>query len=356
MLIRPAPFPGELDRGYMGRVMRINGIVKETDAVDLLSAWAGGADKSRQKLSLIESLSLVAGMDLPMFVTRHTTFPLRRGITSCRPDLPHGSESNRRMLWSSGMGRTRMGAYFCTECAKEDLGFHGQSYWRRKHQIPGLLCCPKHSTPLRYMDDESAFFLSPMGLINDARAVDAERAREVAGNETIQRYLQICRGLMERTSPLSAGAVQTVLNSRAFSLGLQTRGQSVTAPLLSDVVIYRCGRTWLATVLPVLADKPESVLLNRFDGMLYLSTYAGSTASYALACAALFDTADEAINALSNPTTVLERCRQWQINPTQEELVHAYIQSRGDRAQIASHLGIPIWMVGFRLRKIGCRN
>ena len=77
MLIRPTPFPEELDRGYMGRVMRINGAAKETDTIALVSAWAGDADKSRREFSRLESLSMVAGMELRAFVVRHTTLPLR---------------------------------------------------------------------------------------------------------------------------------------------------------------------------------------------------------------------------------------------------------------------------------------
>ena len=38
---------------------------------------------------------------------------------------------------------------FCPECAQEDLrGAHGEPYWRRLHQITGVLVCPIHATPL----------------------------------------------------------------------------------------------------------------------------------------------------------------------------------------------------------------
>ena len=252
------------------------------------------------------------------------------------------------------MRLARTGAYFCAECAQEDLGFHGQSYWRREHQIPGLLWCPKHSTPLRYMDDESAFLLPPVALINDAHAVDAEWAKEMAGNETVQRYLQICSTLMERTSPLAVKAVRDVLQSRASNLGFQIYSRPVTAPLLSDDVIKRCGRTWLATVLPPLADKPEGVFLSQLDGVLYLNTSASGTSSYALACAVLFDSSDDAVNALTNPSSGTQpKRRRRKISLSQEELVDAYVQSRGDHAQVASLLGVSMPTVAARLKKAG---
>jgi hypothetical protein len=33
---------------------------------------------------------------------------------------------------------------FCPECFKSDYEKYGESYWRRLHQVPGVLVCPKH--------------------------------------------------------------------------------------------------------------------------------------------------------------------------------------------------------------------
>lgn len=37
---------------------------------------------------------------------------------------------------------------FCPKCYKEDINILGESYWRRIHQIPGVLYCTKHRCPI----------------------------------------------------------------------------------------------------------------------------------------------------------------------------------------------------------------
>lgn len=38
---------------------------------------------------------------------------------------------------------------FCPECMKEDIDKHGETYWHRIHQTPGVLVCPKHKILLQ---------------------------------------------------------------------------------------------------------------------------------------------------------------------------------------------------------------
>ena len=357
MLIRPIPFPEELERGYLGRVMRINGLKDVKETVAQMTAWAGFTNKSRREHSTLELLSMVAGMEITSFVTLHTTLPLRRGITSYQPDLPHGCDSHRSMLWTTGMRMTRSGAYFCRECAHEDVDFHGQSYWRREHQIPGLLWCPKHSTPLHYLDNKSAFLLPPIAHIEDASVVDEAWAKETQRNENIQKFLDLCNALLETHSPFDVKIVRDVLRSKASEFGFRDHNRPSKDPLLSDEVIARCGRTWLAMVLPSLAGKPHGKLLNQLDGVLYQATSASSVYAYALACAVLFESADEVMNAISSPETAQQPKRRRRIiDISREELVAAYVQGQGNYAQAASILGESVQIILTRLKKLGFPN
>jgi TniQ len=36
----------------------------------------------------------------------------------------------------------------CKECLRQDISLNPYGYWRRAHQLPGLLLCPTHHTPL----------------------------------------------------------------------------------------------------------------------------------------------------------------------------------------------------------------
>lgn len=357
MLIRPAPFPDEIDRGYLGRVIRFNGAANEKEIDALMRAWGGVSDKSWREVSCLELLSKVAGMSVPEFAGQHTTLPFRRGITSYQPKLRHGCDSNRAMLWTSGMRLARTGAYFCEECAHADQRFHGQSYWRRELQIPGLLWCPKHSTPLMYLDDPLAFLRSPADSLSLCNTVPEDWAMDVMANKVIERYLEICFALLERSYPLDVKAVSTRLRIQASQRGFQTHGGPVKSPLLSDAVIEQCGRPWLATVMPALADKGQGTVSTKLDGVLYLKTSASSVISYALACAVLFDSADDAINSL------LEACNsprsdERPLNAVidRDQLLSAYIQARGNYAEAARLLPGPSQAIARQLRSFGMPN
>ena len=289
MLIRPEPFPEELDRGYLGRVKRINAAISEKNAVELMSIWAGVADKTRREVSCLELLSKVAGVDVSMFVRQHTILPFWRGISALQPHLLHGNEQMRSLLRSTGMRLARKGAYFCAECVNEDQNFHGQSYWRREHQIPGMLWCLKHATPLKYTKDESAFLLPPATQLENCQSVDEEQwIKQAFNNKAIHRYQEICSNLLNTRKPFDVRYVLVKLKEKASEFGFPTRRGKVNTLLLSDAVIYVFGRTWLGSVMPALAYKPKGWFLGQMDGVLNLKTSIPSVISYVLALAVLY--------------------------------------------------------------------
>ncbi len=356
-IIRPISLPDELDEGYAGYVMRLNGLSSMKELDGRLRAWSGCADKSGREISRVELLSNVAGLTVREFVLRHTTLPLRRGITSYQPNLPHGSDQNKDMWWTVAMRATRPGAFFCKKCIQEDLSFHGRSYWRRAHQVPGLLSCEKHASPLSFCKDQEAFHQPPSHWVDQCETVDEVWAEEVMGNETVVRYLAICDGLMTRGQPFAVDHVSLALRTRAASLGIQTYSGKVVAPLLSDKVIDCCGRRWLALLMPTLAEKQERVILNRLDGVLYMSKASSNVLAYVLACAVIYPSADEALNALARPLGVIRKgTRRQQTRIAQNELTSAYAAAKGSYVETAKLLDVTFAAVAKRLSKMGLPN
>jgi hypothetical protein len=260
------------------------------------------------------------------------------------------------MLWTTGMRMARTGVYFCAECAKEDQDFHGQSYWRREHQLPGLLWCTKHTTALKYVENEHAFLSPPAANLHHCQVIDEIWAKEAFDNRLIQRFLEISFGLMDREAPLDVKRVSAILKAKALASGFQTHGGKVKAPLLSDAVIKAFGRPWLATILPRLADKPAGVLLSQLDGVLFLSNSASSVSAYILACALLFESADTALNALQASQIGIKKYRQRSPQIDRDELIEIYVEARGNYSMIATLLSISKPIVMVKYRAIGLPN
>lgn len=68
--------------------------------------------------------------------------------------------------------------------------------------------------------------------------------------------------------------------------------------LLSDLINRSMPKEWLREVYPALIGKPERKLMNRVDGVFYFAKGSSSVEPCFLALTALFDSADDAIQAL----------------------------------------------------------
>lgn len=360
-LFRPSPLYEELDRGYLGRIMRVNGFQSEKDTVTAIIKRFGLEYMSRRELSCLELLSLMANRPLEEFAQYHSTIPIRRAITSSFPDLTHGSPTRRSLLCNFGMVAARPGAYFCAKCVSDDEAFHGVSYWRRDHQVPGQHWCSKHLTALVHIKDDDAFLRSPSTCHSDVEAVAQEWVVEAKKNKNVTKFLDIASGLFERTSPIGVKFVSFVLKKRALCVGLN----AVAAPvrnklLLSDLICDSFPASWLAPVFPSLIGKARGEILHRIDGVLYMTNSSSSVWSYILAAAVLYDTADEALDGLFSAQMDFqnkpERNRQKYKALEKQELITAYIESQGHHAQVANQLNLPLHQVIFMLRKVGLPN
>ncbi|MBN8506529.1 MAG: TniQ family protein [Burkholderiales bacterium] len=188
-MIRPTPFPGEIDRSYLGAVMRMNGLTNEDATIALMARWAEVPNWTAKAAPVVELLSRVAGVSSEQFVRQHSTLAFRRAITSRQTEVPHGSLDNRSLLSNSGMRRTRSAAYLCVDCIRADQADLIRSFWRREHQMPGLYWCPKHRIGLSFTEAPNAFTRSPSEFADVADVVDDDWLTDVRRSKPVMRFL-----------------------------------------------------------------------------------------------------------------------------------------------------------------------
>lgn len=142
MLVQPAPLPEEMDRGYLGRILRINRYRSPKEMVEAIATHFGEDGRSRRELTTHELLSRMAGMTTEHFAQRHTTLPLRRGITSYFPELVHGSAGRRSLLCISGTLRKYPAAFLCKSASGQTLIFMGRVTGAETSRLRGRCGAP----------------------------------------------------------------------------------------------------------------------------------------------------------------------------------------------------------------------
>jgi len=356
MLLALSPLPEEIEQGYLGRVMRINGYRSLAELSDSITEIYQ-VERLAQGRSWFDLLCKVANMSSEQFAQRHTTLPLKRGITSYFPEIEHGA-SDRPTLTRQAHTRKYAAAFFCEQCAQADLDFHGMSYWRREHQTPGQLWCSKHGGALSSTAEQDAMLSSPAKLIDQSCPIPLAVVQEAQANLFVERYLELVAAMYERICPLDVGKIAPVLRDRAKLKGFHAYPGPVRSALISDRICEVFPHRWLERVFPSLLGKKKGEVLHQVDGALYMRKSSSSTIAYLLVLAVLFETADEAINTLQAaqsgalvPEILLRQVRY--VLPADEALVEAYISAQGDVSSVAQMWEIPKRCIQKRLLELG---
>lgn len=355
--VTPSVLPDEIALGYKGRLIRHNGWTNEKRAMQALLAWAGNADASRLEVSTVELLAKSANMSITQFVCEHTTLPLRRAIVMTYPGVQHGTPGCGSLLWAFALRQTRTGAYFCRACVEEDYDFHGTIFWRRDHQSPGRYWCAKHGNSLLFTNACSAFTDSPASFLTTSQLASEHWVERLQKSELLRRFLIICSDLMANRHPLDEYHVSRAARARAAELGLHTGFKTARKkPLVSDLIKDGLDKEWLNSVVPGLVDQPRGHFWYPIDNALAGSRSGVASVCYALVFAALYESADEAINAMTNAAATHGHATPECLHHpgiAEEALRTAYINARGSHQTATTLMGKPKRAVAARLSWLG---
>jgi hypothetical protein len=154
----PAPVPDELLYSVVARYGAITGQGTGTKlTLDAFGTSVGIAaiDLPRRIGSFLDRLPPGHGLDVSAIINGHTLFPY---LLRFAP--PQVADSVFRGMADEGPRRPpRLGVMaasfptperlmLCPKCAREDSIGSDLGAWRRVHQLPGVLVCPRHGTPL----------------------------------------------------------------------------------------------------------------------------------------------------------------------------------------------------------------
>jgi len=357
MLIKPKIISNEIDRGYLGRFMRLNGRTDTKEFLRSASDLLFPANKNKNKLP-IEILSNATDLPLKKLICLHTTLPFRRAITGYSPEISHGSQKNHSMLRLSSMRSARPGAYFCKDCVEEERGNIGFSYWHRDQQIPGLLWCPKHQTSLDFLEDENSYLFSPATSTESQRVINQSKITKLQSSESITRFIGISQALMERKSPLDSRHVSYALKQRAIQLKLRNYGGKRNSLLLSDLVLKSFNKEWLIKTFPVMVDKIKGTAMSQLDGIFYGKKVSPPVTAFILAATVLYDSAEntlaDIITARKKKNKHIDPAYRTRLDDT--ELKNSYIKNRGDHIAVVDDIGRKKHSVTSRLISLGLPN
>ena len=332
-LVIPAPLPEELDRGYLGAVLQINGLRALTmkDAAREIRKYCCAPDSGSVDTTL-QLLAGLAGCTLSDLVAQHSLLPWRQIFIRGATRSKRGGEPNR--IAADAVKLLRPGAAFCPACAAEDVGFHGRAYWRRGHQLPGATACDVHDVSLIRVENDEAFLKSPSAFAQQMRAVGTARTSLIRRFNELLWELGASRAIVDEG--LLAQRLLSNLRSPAFEVD---RAQlRFDAELASESM-----RAWLAEVAPPLAgrEKPVEFMVDRLIRHQRLS----SLGSYLLFVCLLAESSEQAWQWLRacEPNGRARRAPVSKCTPlSADELMRAYVDAEGRHKRAARVLGVPL--------------
>jgi hypothetical protein len=294
----PKLLPEELLDGYRGRLRLLNGL---RDGKAVVEEWngliLGVAGHQRCAVAFTDLVAGHNGCSSYNVVMRHSLWPFTSAV-----DRPVDVQAVEALVKTQS-GRTavmrgaRSHAWLCLNCVKEDLGFWHVSYWRRAHQLPGALWCDKHLSTLGRVSSGAIQAGPPDHCIEDAAFPEAGFVENLQGVAEVQRFLDICNGILESGPLLERATCASVLVRQAVEAGICSKPEGASAAL-TELVRQRLPVAWCREVFPKV-EWDRSGTASTIDVVCRNQPYGASTTSVAFVAGLLFRSSDEALRVLA---------------------------------------------------------
>ncbi len=178
MICLPAPYEDEILYSLIARYLIHTGLTKFSCITKQLADRQGPPS-----VCLPTSLEIISKRLSPLRCKTGEQIAYELTLFPYYSRYMSKDQANRcleKMLASNGAGvqlvlgitacRIKMPRYlrFCPACRKADIEKFGETYWRRTHQLPGVIVCPEHNQTLI----ASKALMNPTGYGDYADATD----------------------------------------------------------------------------------------------------------------------------------------------------------------------------------------
>jgi len=341
-----APMPNELAVGHEGRVAWLEGhsSAKETD--EWIKSVLGSQSQDAIAIPRLHQLAVLSNMTPMQYARHHSMLPALRVASKAGTDHLHGDDVSHSYSRRLGMLTQRRGAFCCERCIEEDLKEQRFSWFRRTHHLIGVDWCSVHGCPLVQVDDPLPFSRAPHIWLTKGKLNTLDVAvPELPETGFLCRYVDISSALLLRDRPFPVEQINSQLAIRAASIGLRI-SKTGQRPLLSDRLGEQAPTLWLNQHLPLWKTKSPAQFFQRMDSLGSMKVVAGVGDAYAMALAALYDSAEEAMNALSSPHQLKQELRFGRTGPKrgsefwQGEIWETYLACNGVVNDMAQRLNL----------------
>lgn len=301
VLIRPSILPGELDHGYIGRLSRFNGVGDVDELKIWLADWAGMSELPPYRWSFSQILSRFTNVEVTQFVRQYTTIPLFYSIRLL-DERTEATDQSSLEIPNCSLSYTANYCYLCDKCIEQDLLQHGQSYWRRDHQIPGLLWCLEHKSLLCWVYGLQWFNKPPSEAVSAAQKIAPDWLQEGLDNPYIGRYIELACSLTEHPRAFDTNAVMHMLSNELVLCGFLISANSFGFRKILDDLKLRFGEVWVNSVMPFCIKSNGKYSSKRppYVGSVEIHPpYSDAAIKCLTVCALVYESAQLALNALS---------------------------------------------------------
>ena len=236
--------PDEIAQGHAGRLARLNGLVSARAMAGAVRNFADLRDEDTAHQILLKLLAYADDAAGDDYCRHHSIFPHRRIVSTLDPN--EFLESQRKLFFRSQL-LAHDKPRFCKPCALSDFGKHGFSWYRRRHDIPGIDSCVIHGGVLHQVEAEEPYLLLPhevlarqsSSLVRDPK----ERASTAPG--FVRNYVRAYLSLGSAESPIEKDSVAMVLLQRSMKLMGGASTQKLSRTVLRQMTVCKAPEDWL---------------------------------------------------------------------------------------------------------------